>query len=332
MEKKVRLKDVASRLGISTVTVSNALAGRKGVSKAMRDKVTQTAKEMGFDMTHYEAKSVRHVKIGAVMQDHAGSEEMVFYSDLFQKAQQTISTHNGLIQMETVPGDERDDPLPDLVKKGNIDGLLVIGHLQESYLDRIMETASFPVILVNFYRPDLPCTSVLPNNYLGMYRATQYGIDMGHRKLGFIGVGETSGNMRDRFFGFVRCLKLNGIPLNREWIFDGKELGDKLFVHMPEAMPDLFVCAGDATAVLVYETLEQKGISVPDDVSIVSYGNYLSGHPFGLRLTTYNVDRERMAQRAVELLLREIDGGEPRRDPVYIDSVMIERSSVKDLR
>ena len=50
----VKLSDIAQRAGVSTVTVSNALAGRKGVSRQMREKILETASECGYDMSRYE--------------------------------------------------------------------------------------------------------------------------------------------------------------------------------------------------------------------------------------------------------------------------------------
>lgn len=332
MKRKVRLKDVAQKLGVSTVTVSNALSGRKGVSPAVRDRIERTAKEMGVDMGRYEKKSDRHVAIGALVADHPDEAEASFYLDLFQKAEQAASTRRGILVRESVAPGAADDVLPDIVTQGDMEGFLVIGKLPGRLLERIREAVSVPVVLLNFSHPDLPCASVLPNNYVGMYRAAQYGVDMGHRKLGFVGSRDITGNIRDRYFGFLRCLRINHIPLQRDWVADEKNLDEKFFLHMPDTLPDLLVCASDAYAVRVYETLGKRGISVPGDVSIVSFGNFLSNHPFGLRLTTYNVDRERMARKAVDILLSQIGGAQIRTDPVYIDSVMIERSSVKDMR
>lgn len=326
MDKKVRLKDVAQRLGVSTVTVSNALSGKKGVSRMMRDRIEQTAREMGLDLTRYEDKDRRQIKISAVMTEHEDPSENSFCQDLLRKAEQAALTGHALLTAGTVS----EDDISEIVRDGRPEGLLIIGKIPDSLLDSIMEAVSVPVVLLNFSRPGIPC--VLPDNYVGMYRAAQYGVDMGHKKFGFVGAAEISGNIRERYFGFLRCLQLNHLPFYREWVADKKDLDEKFFLHTADTPPDLLVCASDAIAVSVYEALDRRGISVPGDVSIVSFGNFLSDHPFGLRLTTYNVDRERMAKRAVELLLSQIDGREPRTDPVYIDSVMIERSSVKDMR
>lgn len=324
--KKVRLKDVAQRLGVSTVTVSNALSGKKGVSRMMRDRIEQTAREMGLDLDRYEDKNSRQINICAILTEQANPSENSFCQDLYRKAEQAALTGNALLTQKMVS----EGDISEITADDSLEGLLIIGKISDSLLDRIMEAAPVPVVLLNFSRPGIPC--VLPNNYAGMYRAAQYGVDMGHKKLGFVGTTEISGNIRERYFGFRRCLAINHLPLHREWVVDNRDLDEKFFLHTADTPPDLLVCASDAIAVSVYEALDQRGISIPADVSVVSFGNFLPDHPFGLRLTTYNVDRERMAKRAVELLLSQIDGKDPHTDPVYIDSVMIERSSVKDMR
>ena len=81
----------------------------------------------------------------------------------------------------------------------------------------------------------------------------------------------------------------------------------------------------------LYDLLRQRGYRIPEDISIVGYDNYLI-HSFASSLTTYNVDMKRMASIALKLLLGKIRGVEKNYGIRYIDSTIIERSSVKELR
>ena len=82
----------------------------------------------------------------------------------------------------------------------------------------------------------------------------------------------------------------------------------------------------------MYDVLVEKGYRIPADISITAYDNYLFGHPFARQLTTYNVDMAQMATSAVKLLNGKIRGSEKRYGTRYIDSVIVEYSSVKDLK
>ena len=66
--ESVKLKDIADALGVSNVTVSNALSGKKGVSSEVREKVIKMAKELGYDLSRYE-KTGKGSKIGVIVAD-----------------------------------------------------------------------------------------------------------------------------------------------------------------------------------------------------------------------------------------------------------------------
>ena len=77
--------------------------------------------------------------------------------------------------------------------------------------------------------------------------------------------------------------------------------------------------------------MKERGYRIPEDISIAAYDNYLFGHSFAKRLTTYNVDMKQMAEMAMKLLIGKIQGKDKRFGIRYIDSVIVERSSVKIL-
>ena len=78
-----------------------------------------------------------------------------------------------------------------------------------------------------------------------------------------------------------------------------------------------------------YDKLQKAGYSIPKDVSIVGYDNYLFAHPFAEQITTYNVDMEQMAKAAVKILIKKIKGSDRHQGIKYIDSSIVERNSVR---
>lgn len=123
-----------------------------------------------------------------------------------------------------------------------------------------------------------------------------------------------------------------GIPERREWILEDRDVQDgHVIIEVPENMPTAFACNSDWTAGLLYNELVNQGYRVPEDVSIVGYDNYLYDNSFAEQLTTYNVDMKQMAHQAVKLLRGKIRGAERHWGTIYVDSVIIERQSVKSL-
>ena len=134
----------------------------------------------------------------------------------------------------------------------------------------------------------------------------------------------------DRYYGYRKALMEAGIRERKEWILEDRNTKDGLAkIEVPENMPTAFACNSDWAAGLLYNELAGHGYRVPEDVSIVGYDNYLYDNSFAERLTTYNVDMKQMAHQAVKLLRGKIRGDDRHWGTRYVDSVIIERQSVK---
>ena len=91
--KSVKLSDIAKKVGVSTVTVSNALAGRKGVSEELRGRILETARECGYDMDRYEKKEKLQGTIGILVSNRYIRIGVSFYWEMYQKVAFSLSRH-----------------------------------------------------------------------------------------------------------------------------------------------------------------------------------------------------------------------------------------------
>lgn len=329
----MKLKDIAEKLGVSVVTVSNALAGKKGVSDSVRNEVMAAAREMGYDVAKYEKKENEGMKLGVIVSEMYLEVGASFYWNMYQQVVYAASKRNGFTMFEILEKNITDkSELPKVLMEGGIDGLLIIGWVKEGYIQRILAAAKVPVVLLDFYNPKFACDAVMSNNYIGMYKVTRYLLERGHRNIAFVGSRKANDNICDRYYGFRKGMEEWGIPVNEEWIIEDRNIenGD-LHIDLPEYMPTAFVCNSDLTASRVYDKLKEQGYQVPEDISIAAYDNYLYGHSFAKELTTYNVDMESMAKAAVDILLKKIKKKNKHQGVRYIDSVIVERKSVKSL-
>lgn len=330
--KSVRLSDIAREAGVSTVTVSNALAGRKGVSDAMRSTIIETAKKCGYDMSHYEKKEQPQETIGILVSNRYIRIGTSFYWEMYQKVAFCLSRYGLYSALEILTEEEEfaaKPQLPRCLDSGRADYLIIIGRIEKSYLDRVMQKAGERVILLDFHDPDYPCSAVLSNNLIGMYRSVQYLVDRGHQKIGFIGTPQVSRNIRDRFYGYMKCLDDNGLELHPEWILEDRCAQDEkqTGIVLPDQLPTAFACSSDYGAAILADALEKRGLRIPEDISLTSYDDYLYGDSLGKKLTTYHVDMDKMAEQTVRELMQN-------RQPLhgfrvqYVDSVLVERGSV----
>lgn len=329
----VKLKDIAERLGVSTVTVSNALSGRKGVSEEVRVKVIETAKEMGYHLEKYDRKR-QGVTIGVIVAEKYLERGVSFYWNMYQEVACAASKVQSFTMLETLSQEtEEKGILPQIIYERNIDGLIVIGWMNENYIRKLIQETMFPIVQLDFAAHNIPCDAVVSANFIGMYKITRYLIEKGHREIAFVGSIHANENIMDRYYGYRKALEERKIPVKKEWRIEDRDLKTgKVSVALPSSMPTAFACNSDLTASRVYDALVKKGYRIPEDISIAAYDNYLFGHEFAKELTTYNVDMKRMAENAVKLLIGKINGVEKHFGTRYIDSVIIERSSVKYLK
>lgn len=328
----VKLKDIAEVLGVSTVTVSNALAGKKGVSDEVRESVTQTARELGYDLSKYE-KIKRATRMGVIVASKYLEVGVSFYWAMYQQIAYIASKSQSFTMFEVLKDeDESNEVVPKMVREKTIDGLIIVGWVAKDYVKKLVRVSGIPIVLLDFSINDVPCDAVVSSNYIGMYKVTRYLLERGHRDIAFVGTIHANDNIMDRYFGYRKALLEEGISPRESWRLEDRDLQTgELQVELPENMPTAFACNSDLTASRIYDILIKKGYSIPKDVSIVGYDNYLFGHRFEKDLTTYNVDMKKMAENAVKLLMGKIRGSEKRFGTRYVDSVVIERNSVKTI-
>ena len=165
-----------------------------------------------------------------------------------------------------------------------------------------------------------------------MYRSARELIRAGHREIGFVGSLDYSKNIIDRYYGYKKCMRENGLSVRKEWVLPdryGKE--ERGLVVLPDTLPTAFVTSSDWAASYLYDALQERGLSVPEDISIASYDDYLYNHPLAGRLTTYHVDMEHMARCAVRLVIRGLIGPGSTGVICEVDSHMVLRDSIRKI-
>lgn len=327
---EVRLKDIANKLGVSNVTVSNALNNKPGVSRELKEKIVNLAKNMGY--TGVKSPGEGSV-IGAIVASKYLEVGTSFYWTLYQNTAYYASKNHQLTMFEVVESeDEIKGNLPKLIREKKVDGLIIIGWMERDYVINLVREINVPAVLLDFYIEGLNCDAVISANYLGMYKATKYLIDKGHKDIAFVGSIYANENIMDRYYGYKKALMESKIQDNPMLLIEDRDIvTGKIKICLPKTVPSAFACNSDLTAGKLYDALNEVGYKVPEDVSITAYDNYLYGHEFAGSLSTYNVDMKAMAENAIKLLLRKIHKKEAKNIVRQIDSIFVERSSVKQI-
>ncbi len=312
MAKTVKLADIAKVVGVSTVSVSKALAGKGGVSEEMKERIKQTAEELGYVSPSVvkQSRAGGTGNIGVLLpQRFVGNNS--FYWSLYEHLVNVLSCRGyyGILELISIE-DEKNCIFPNMILDHKVDGVIVLGQADNPYTELIAENGTVPVIFLDYYLGKSEYDTVISDGFHGMYQLTNYLLEMGHTKIGFVGTILSTSSITDRYLGYLKAMMEKGLSPRPEWIIPDREDGDGALLDMilPEELPTAFACNCDVVAYRLVNKLKTRGLEVPKDISVVGYDNYSLEETTQEAITTYEVGMQRMAETCIKTLLKKICG------------------------
>lgn len=337
MAKAVRLSDIGERLNVSTVTVSKALSGQKGVSEELRAEIVKLADEMGYVKRESRAEfgNRKSYNIGVIVAERYLKENQSFYWQIYQEISQNAMKKNCFTILEVVTYQaEKECYKPVLVEEKKVDGVVVMGTFRQSYIDNLASISSIPFVFLDTTVGTPDGDFVVSNNLLGGYQMTNYLFEMGHEKIGFVGTRLVMQSIDDRFLGYLKSLMEHGVSWDERWFIDDRdrEFG-KIDLNsnfsLPKNMPTAFFCSCDLVAGIMIRKLEEAGYRVPEDVSVVGFDNYVNDQLSNVGITTYEINIKELSKRVVHILVKKLNHSKYSTGVFMLPGKFVERSSVK---
>lgn len=326
---KITMQDIADHLDISKVSVSKALNGKDGISSELRRTIISTAQEMGYERIPAETVN----RFAFIVSKHFFLETDAFYSEMYYRfSYQCLERGASAALIIVSNGDEENLRLPAQLQMEEFSGIAVAGELSDDFL-RLLDKPGRPIVLMDFESRAVNANALLTDNYHWASQITQKLVDLGHRKIGFVGQPGATNSITDRYFGYRRTLLNNSLPFKEEWVLVNNDTPTGLYmsnIDLPQDMPTAFVCHCDMAAHYLLATLNQHGYQCPGDVSIISFDNTRLAETCCPALTSVDIDTRAFARQALELLLNEELRNVSSR--IYLPSTLVERSSVAAAR
>ena len=243
---KVRMQDIANRVGVSTVTVHNALAGRKGVSDEVREKILNTAREMGY----FQGRKKGGLRnIGVVISEKYLADYITFYWKIYMEIAMAAPEKNCAVMAEVLKHEtEKERELPCFVEENAIEALIVMGEVGREYISFLKANVGMPVIFLDFYYKEIAGDAVVTDGFYGMYLMTEYLYERGLRRMAYVGSVHATSSIMDRYCGFRRSLLEHGLPFREEWLIEDRDEAGEIILELPEELPEAFVCNCDLVA------------------------------------------------------------------------------------
>lgn len=214
------------------------------------------------------------------------------------------------------------------------DGIIAIGRFPREEIEQLKEITS-NIVFLDSSPDDSMFDSITVNTELGTKQALEYLLEIGHKRIAFIG-GEVVGNNREKTYDirketYIAFMKQHQL-YRSNLIFEGTRLsyseGCRMTVELLKGdLPTAIIAANDTVATAVLTTLCANGIRIPEDVSIIGCNNLASVKYLSPPLTTINISIEYIAELAISLLQQNIERKTIIPKKIYISTQLVIRES-----
>lgn len=276
----------------------------------------------------------KRYNVGVIVAERYLREERSFYWQVYQELSIYASEIKVFLLLEVIEAEQEAAlEVPNLLQQDKVDGLIIFGPFSSLYLRKLMEQILVPVVSLDSRYEDVWGDAVMADNVSGSYLMTKYLLELGHREIGFVGTLQVTPSIDNRFLGFVKALRYYGLQPEDAWIVEDRDrnlgmVGVEGTFLLPEGrMPTAFFCNCDFSAKLLIEKLQKCNYSVPEDISVVGFDDYLVEQGEVPGITTYGVDVLEMSKTALKLLLERVEEPEQAEKIVLIRGRLIERES-----
>ena len=276
---KVSIRDVAREVGVSITTVSRALNGYSDVSEKTKKKILEAVQRMDYapDANARSMGGKPEPTIALLTSELKEQDENGFVYGMINGLFQQCSAF-GCEFMLLVTNVVKQEKLSflQLCKKKNLSGVVVTGlRTGDPYYKEVMNS-DIPCALIDIKASGKYKCNITIDNVSASQKAVEYLIGLGHKKIGMINgqkIAEVSG---ERYSGYVSALLNAKIPLHLDYMRYGDFVEDTAFAQtktLLEQHPEItaLFCASDVMAIGAIRALEEMGLRVPEDVSVLGF-------------------------------------------------------------
>jgi LacI family transcriptional regulator len=328
------MKDIARLAGVSTSTVSHVVNKTRYVSEAITARVEKAANDLNYSPSALarSLKMNRTRTIGLLVTTSTNP----FFGEVVKGVERRCYQQGyNLILCNTEDDEARmKDSINTLLEK-RVDGLLLLSStLEGQYLDVFNRHQNIPTVVMDWGETHFPSDKIKDNSQHGGYMATQHLIKNGHTHIGCVTGPLKRHQAQTRFAGFKQALQEVGIEIEEKWIVHsnfecggGYEAFNTLYDRGP--LPSaIFVC-NDMMAMGLINAANEKGIAVPNDISVIGYDDVDIAKFMVPPLTTIHQPKFRLGKAAVDTLLHRIDKNDDPIQQIQLEPTLVVRNSVK---
>lgn len=329
-------KELAKMMNISPAALSLVLNNKPGVSEETRRRVLAQVEEFGCSgwIRKQERKSdnlclILYKKHGVIVDQHP------FILQLMESVESRARKYGLSMLMSTVDSRQEIKPQCERINCLDARGAVVIAVEMDDSDRDTLRCLRLPLVCLSnaFVRQDVD--AVLTNNQMGTFQAIEHLVQLGHTRIGYLRSSVRIGMFEERQEGFASALAAFGLTLREEDVFtlgytEQQSYQDfRTYLQQDDVLPSALVADDDTLALGAIKALEEEGWRVPEDISVVGFGDRAGCDAGQPPLTSVSVSPYAIGLAAVDTLMqgleREMD--DPRTQKVCVSTKLVVRSS-----
>ena len=336
MKTQATSQDVARLAGVSQSAVSRCFTTGASVSEAMRDKVQEAARKLGYQPNaHARSLITGRSRIIGLVLSHI---ENLFYPAVLEQLAQRLQQDGYHLLIFISDGHNADDLVGEILQY-KVDGIVLGATTLSSALAQRCADASIPVVLFNRIMAEGSAgsvSSVRSDNVGGGREIARFLVAGGHRRIAYLAGREDSSTNLERERGFREGLaeagqRIYARAIGNYDVLQARQATRDLFAQT-EQRPDAVFVASDQMAIAVLDTLRHElGLAVPQQVSVVGFDNVPQAAWESYALTTFEQPVQPMVEATVELLQSYLRGDAmPNTQNIVIAGQLVLRGSCQN--
>lgn len=341
MRKSITITEIAKESGVSISTVSRVLNGNVPVAPDKKERVEATIRKYNYSPNALARSLVskQSMTIGIILPDISNPYFASFFCEIERAAHEagySLLLCNTLYHTDGLPNLE-ESYIQMMIDK-HVDGLIIAGGQQDlvdpspAYLETLKRAASIlPLIMIGEKIPDVPCLFLDRENTNGIHDAVKYLASLGHQRIAFLGGGDNVKITRKRVSSYKSALSSLGLPMDDSlvvmteyYIKDGYHAANLLLER--EIPFTAALAINDNVALGAVRAFHDKGLRIPDDISLISCERFPNSEFYSPRITAIDKHNDSFGKVVIQKLLNVIQE-QAENDMVDITPKLILRES-----
>lgn len=311
---KVNQKYIAEKLNVSRVTVTKALLDHPDISIQTREKVKKLADKLGY-IPNKVGRNLSTQKTGTIgiiipKIDHS------FFSQATESmyAKAAVLGYQIILMISFEDEHIERKNIKTLISM-NVDGIIIDTCTNDRKTDgfKLIKQYNIPFLFFDRKLSEDDVAGVFFDDYDLSKELTRQVLKLGYKKIGYISGPANINISQDRLNGFLEILKEYKLTLPHKWLLksDFTELSGYntlvKFLQKNETMPEVVFCVNDSVALGIYKACSEYKIKIPEDLSVVGFGNLYVSKLVNPPLSTVSLPVEKAGEIVIEKLVKIID-------------------------